>query len=296
MDPHLLRTFVVVADHRSFSAAARQLGYTQSAVSQHIAALESDLGVPLLHRRPVAPTEAGERLLEHAGPILLRLDAARLDVRQTATPPAGRLGVGATPLAATGRLAGALAAVRRAWPGLDVTVRVDGRQAVAAGFGTGEYALALVDGVVAPSDPLRLLDTGTPGGVPVAEQPLAVLLPERHPLARRAGFSLDDLLDAGWIDADDVAAPLPELRAAARSDGPRASIRYDGTDLAALVALVAAGHGLVVLPASAVPTGADVTLVPLTAPRLVHRTELLRPRNGGSVVDALADAIVGQTG
>ncbi|NUS10965.1 MAG: LysR family transcriptional regulator, partial [Streptomyces sp.] len=80
MDPHLLRTFVAVARHGSFSAAARELGYTQSAVSQHIAALEGDLGAVLLGRRPVAPTPAGARLLEHAEPLLLRLDAARADI------------------------------------------------------------------------------------------------------------------------------------------------------------------------------------------------------------------------
>uniref|UniRef100_UPI00117CA361 helix-turn-helix domain-containing protein n=2 Tax=Streptomyces TaxID=1883 RepID=UPI00117CA361 len=54
MDPHLLRTYVTVARLASFSEAARELGYTQSAVSQHIAALEQDLGAPLLTRRPVA--------------------------------------------------------------------------------------------------------------------------------------------------------------------------------------------------------------------------------------------------
>lgn len=59
MDPHLLRTFVAVLEHRSFSTAASVLGYTQSAVSQHIAALEADLGARLVERRPVAPTEAG---------------------------------------------------------------------------------------------------------------------------------------------------------------------------------------------------------------------------------------------
>src|SRR5262245_45346428 len=80
VDPRFLRTFAAVVRLESFSAAARELGYTQSAVSQHIAALEADLGVELLTRRPVAPTEAGVRLLEHGGANLLRLDAARADV------------------------------------------------------------------------------------------------------------------------------------------------------------------------------------------------------------------------
>ncbi|MFY1692190.1 LysR family transcriptional regulator [Plantactinospora sp. WMMB782] len=304
MDPHLLRTFVAVADCRSFSAAARRLGYTQSAVSQQVAALESDLGSTLLHRRPVAPTEAGKRLLEHAGPILLRLDLARDDVRRAALDPAAPLRLGMTSLAATVRVADALAVVRRARPGLDVTVRVADRDSVVAGFATGEYSAVLVDGVVAPSDPLRLLESGALGygpevlgGVGITEQPLVVLLPDGHPLTRRTGLPLDDLLDARWIDASGVAAPLPDLRAAARSDAPRPSFRYEGTDVAALVALVAAGHGLAVLPRSAVPDRAGVAPVPLTAPRLVHRTELLRPRDGGSgAVAAFTAAVTAETG
>ncbi|MER5825499.1 LysR family transcriptional regulator, partial [Streptomyces mirabilis] len=96
MDPHLLRTYVTVARVASFSEAARELGYTQSAVSQHIAALEQDLGAPLLTRRPVAPTAAGERLLEHAGPLLLRLDAARADVVRMVGAPEHGLTLAAT--------------------------------------------------------------------------------------------------------------------------------------------------------------------------------------------------------
>ena len=88
VDVQLLKTFVTVARLGSFSAAAAELGYTQAAVSQQIAALENDLKAQLLTRRPVAPTEPGARLLEHAEPILLRLDAARADVtRMTKTPP-----------------------------------------------------------------------------------------------------------------------------------------------------------------------------------------------------------------
>ena len=83
----------------SFSAAAAELGYTQAAVSQQIAALEDDLKTQLLNRRPVTPTEAGTRLLEHADPILLRLDAARADVTRMTTTPAATLLIGVTPLA-----------------------------------------------------------------------------------------------------------------------------------------------------------------------------------------------------
>ncbi|MFE3939464.1 LysR family transcriptional regulator, partial [Streptomyces goshikiensis] len=110
MDPHLLRTFVTVARLSSFSGAARELGYTQSAVSQHIAALEGDLRTELLTRRPVEPTPAGARLLEHAGPLLLRLDAARADVLRLAAAPPGRITLAASPLAVGPALLAALPA------------------------------------------------------------------------------------------------------------------------------------------------------------------------------------------
>src|SRR4051794_41881542 len=102
MDPRFLRTFATVTRLASFSAAARELGYTQSAVSQHIAALESELGAPLLSRRPVAPTEAGARLLEHAGAILLRLEAARAGVMGGPPGPPGTPRGGAAPPSAGG--------------------------------------------------------------------------------------------------------------------------------------------------------------------------------------------------
>lgn len=287
VDPHLLRTFVAVARCGSFSGAARELGYTQAAVSQHIAALEADLRVALLHRRPVTPTEAGARLLEHAGPILLRLDAARADVVRLAGAPPARLLLGASPLAAMPLAAGALAGLRQSMPRLEVTVRVAGGQGIAVGVATGALDLGLVDGVAAPSDPLRLPDVGPLTTALVVEEQLFVALPAGHPLARRAGLRLEDLLDAHWIDAPDVAAPLADLRAATASDGFRTSLRYQGADVRSLVALVAAGHGLALLPRSAVEGVTGVVVVPLSSPRLVHRTELLH----GSLADTTAAAL-----
>jgi DNA-binding transcriptional LysR family regulator len=297
---------VAVARCGSFSAAARQLGYTQSAVSQHVAALESDLGAVLLHRRPVAPTEAGARLLDHAAPILLRLNAARADVARLAGTPQARLLVGISPLAMASAVAEAIGAVRRSIPRLEVTVRVIGRAAVVAGVATGELDLGLVDGVAAPSDPLHLSDVSTLSAVAVAEEPIVVALPAGHPLARRRGLRLEDLVDARWIDAPEVGAPLADLRDAVGSDGVRPSMRYEGTDTAGLLALVAAGHGLAVLPARVAkePAGAvlparvakepaAIVAVPLVSPRLTHRTELLHGTITGTAAELLAATLAG---
>jgi DNA-binding transcriptional LysR family regulator len=298
VNPHLLRTFVTVAECGSFSAAADRLGYTQSAVSQHIAALEHDLGTPLLRRRPVVPTSPGERLLEHAGTILLRLAAARADVHRALRDPAGTLTIAASPLAAAGqasggqkggRLAEALTEVRRNQPGTEVSLTVCGREALARGVAAGEFDLGLIDGIAAPTDPLRLFDLGTLRTTAVAHEDLVVVLSKEHPLARRKRVSLHDLVDARWIDAPDVAAPLADLRAATETDGIRAALDYAGSDILALLALVAAGHGLAVLPVSAAGKVDGIAAVPVSAPRLVHRTELLHgPIDETLVADLIA--------
>ncbi|SEC19927.1 LysR family transcriptional regulator [Streptomyces sp. TLI_105] len=273
MDPHLLRTYVTVARLASFSEAARDLGYTQSAVSQHIASLEADLGLPLLTRRPVAPTPAGERLLEHAGALLLRLDAARADLDRFTAAPRATLDVAASPLALTARVLAAL-------PATGVTLRGLSREQVPVAVATGGADAGLVDGIAAPSDPLRLPDVAPLAATGVAEEPLAVVLPGRHPLAGRPGLRLDDLVDARWLDAPAAGIPLDRLRAVhggPAGRGFRTALRYEGTDTRTLAALAAAGHGLALLPSSATEGVPGAAAVPLVAPRLVHRVELLLP-------------------
>ena len=293
MHPHLLRTFVSVAHCGSFSDAAHRLGSTQSAVEQQIATLEADLRTPLLTRRPVTLTTAGARLLEHAGPLLRRLDAARADVERLTGPAAARLVLGASPLAMTPDVATALDETRRSCSDAGATVRVLGRREIPAAVATGALDLGLLDGPAAPGDPLPLPGTGQPGDRPgagplttvaVAETPLVVALPLGHPLARRLGLRLADLADAPWLDAPDAAMPLGPLRTASGTGGFRASLTYEGTDVRTLLALAAAGHGLALLPHTAAEAAPGIATIPLTAPRLIHRTELLH----GPAVDGPA--------
>ena len=268
----MLRTFVAVTRLGSFSAAAVELGYTQAAISQQIAALESDLKVPLLTRRPVSPTEAGARLLEHAEPILLRLDAARADVTRMTRPPSDTLVVGMTPLAGGSRvLPLALATLRQRMPRLEVTVQLAARDQVLTAVARGQLDLGLTDGLAARGDPLPEFASLTAVGI--SQAGVAVVVPRDHPLAGRGGLRLTDLADARWIEAPDVTSPLPEIRRLAGVDGFRPAFRCDGSDVMTLIRLAAAGHGLTLLPETTLPlTG--ITAVRVASPRVVHRVEL----------------------
>lgn len=120
-----------------------------------------------------------------------------------------------------------------------MTLRVLGREDVCAAVADGTADVGLVDGLAAPSDPLRLPDVAPLTTYGVGEEPVLVLLPAGHPLARRSGLRLGDLADARWLDAPDAGLPLPQLRAANGGHGFRPALRYDGTDLRVLTGLVA---------------------------------------------------------
>ena len=95
-----LRVVQEVAARGSFTAAADALGYTQSAVSRQVAAMERAAGARLFERlaRGVRPTSAGKVLLRHGGQLLERVDAATLELGGLRDRLEGRLAVGAYPL------------------------------------------------------------------------------------------------------------------------------------------------------------------------------------------------------
>jgi len=110
--------------------------------------------------------------------------------------------------------------------------------------------------------------------VGLTQERVKVVLPVAHPLATRTTLRLPDLADARWIEADNIAPPLAEIRRHAATDGFRPALRYTGADTLTLINLAAAGHGLTLLPESAI-RGTGTTTVHVTAPRLGHRMELI---------------------
>ncbi|MFC5835314.1 LysR family transcriptional regulator substrate-binding protein, partial [Nonomuraea insulae] len=204
----------------------------------------------------------------------------------------------ATPLALNPLLAGRLAAARARQARLEVRLRTCGPEQVIAMLAGGEADLGLADGIVAPSDPLRLPDAGPMTAEGVSEEELAVMLPAGHPLAGRAGLRLADLVDARWLQTP--LCPLARLRELV-GEGFPAGLDYEGDDVHTVLNLVAAGHGLTLLPVSAVSavsagcggSGPRAHGVPLAWPRLVHRVELL---HGALPAGAATDLAAGLAG
>lgn len=154
-----LRTLVTVVRSGSFTVAAAELGYTQSAVSQQIRALEQEVGRPLLERRPVRPTPAGARLIEHANRILMRVDVACSELSNI-DRGGPKLRVAACPLAATTLLAAGLRMVRKGSPSVRISLRSTTPGDAMAALAAGEMDVALVDGLTAPDNPLAPSEPG----------------------------------------------------------------------------------------------------------------------------------------
>jgi len=122
-----LLAFVAVGRERSFTKAAGKLGVSQSALSHTIRELESRLGVRLLTRttRSVAPTTAGERLLQILGPRFAEIDAELAAITELGKRPAGTIRITATEYATDAILLPKLATLLREYPDIKVEINID---------------------------------------------------------------------------------------------------------------------------------------------------------------------------
>src|SRR3989440_6151761 len=124
LDVRRMRVPREVAAQRSFSAAAEKLGYTQSAVSQQIAALEREAGATLIERNPrgIRLTDAGEALVRHTEKILARLAEAEAELDAIAGLRGGRLRLATFPTAGATLVPRAIAEFSKRHPGVDLSL------------------------------------------------------------------------------------------------------------------------------------------------------------------------------
>ena len=288
--PTGLRVLREVAQSGSFTAAARVLGYTQSAVSRQAAALEAVAGRALFERRRdgVTLTPAGARLLARAVRVLDELDAA---LRDTAEPDAGagpvRLGAFAT--AAAGLVPGALASLR---PDVVVSVREGTTPALTRGLRAGTLDLA----VLAQTPPFRPPDAEAPALelTTLAQRELVIGVGGGHPFAHRRAVEVGELAGQVWVasrseGADQLLGVWPGL-------AERPDVRYVVRDWWAKLQLVAAGLAITTLAPVALgvlPDGVRAVAV-RGEPQELRRIVLARvPGPLDSRAAAVADALIG---
>jgi DNA-binding transcriptional LysR family regulator len=240
-------------EHGSFAAAAKALGYTPSAVSQQIAELERAAGLPLLQRRPVRTTEAGLVALAAAATADEALAAAETELRALRQGHAGHVRLGTFGSAASAIVAPALALYATERPGVTVTVvQIETPPAYAALI-TGDLDLAITFDQP-PPEPVPQTITRTL----LLTDPVLAALPATHPRAANSQVALSELAAERWITAPNAGAPnlLEEL-----DPPPTIGACYDGEDFAVVLAFVAAGLGVALVPAlatRALPDGAVV--------------------------------------
>ena len=259
LDTHRLRLLREFAQRGTIAATAAALGYTASAVSQQLAALEREAGAVLLDRtaRAAELTDAGRRLVDHAERILALVEAAEADL--SAAEPAGRVTVTAFPTAAVA-FGPALVRRVRAHPGLKLLLRETSGPEGLRLVRSGEADVALLDDW---SGRLAGIDTaggsGVAGGVGTGggtlqfyrliRDPLVLVVPRGHAAADPdRPVDLDALRDEPWMaaPAGEPSRLAVDRLLAAIGGMPQPPWEFEG--LSTILSLVARGIGIAVLP------------------------------------------------
>ena len=235
---------MAVAEHGTFSSAAKSLHTVQSNISAHVARLEHELGTTLVDRGSGRLTQEGTAVVARARRIQAELDAIRSDVARLGTELTGDVRFGVIGTTARWLVAGLLDGLRVEHPRVRTVVVEASTTSLTLQLQSGHLDLAVVN---LPVDDLELATE------PLFEEDLVLVAPTDHPLAKHDRVTLAQLGEHPLL----LSAPGTALRDELELQAARAGVRLqaqaelDGVRLAASLAFQ--GFGAAVLPATAVP-------------------------------------------
>jgi len=266
LDVRKLRVLRELAARGTIAATAEALSFTPSAISQQLSALERETGVELLARegRRLTLTEPARRLVARTDDVLAALEAAEADLEASVGEVRGTLALAAFPTAAAVLVPAAVAALREAHPALAIRVEeLEPHDSLPAlRLGEVDVALAHVyDTIPHTPDPAFVEHD-------LLRDPLRIALPTGHRLAKAADGRVDlaDLAGERWIAGRPGTHCGTVVTTASRAAGFEPDIVAHGSEFATMLALVAAGLGVAMVPGLATAAG-GVQGVTLLEPR-----------------------------
>jgi DNA-binding transcriptional LysR family regulator len=246
LDVRRIRVLQEVVARGSFSAAAESLHLSQSAVSQQIAVLEREVGVPLLQRTSDGPklTAAGDALMEHGDAVLCRLEEAERELGQIAGLEGGRLRLASFSTASATLMTRALALFRQRFPKVELEFTEADPEDTFPGLKRGEFDLAVVfDYPAFPLDFSRDVEAEL-----IYEESMRVALPPGHPLASAKSVRISDLADEDWLCGALPSSCRFQVINLCREAGFEPRITFQSEDYGVIKGFVAGGLGVSILP------------------------------------------------
>ena len=242
-DLRRLRSLCAIADHGSLTAAADALDFTQPAVSQHLAALEAEVGAPLVTRSRGGAelTAPGRLLVEHARAALDRLALAELQVGDLVEREQRRVRLAAHSSALARLVPLAVADLRRGLPDAEVTITECGPPKALAKLRRGDIDLAVMFRRAGAEPPADVEERA------LLEEPMYAVLPRDHRLGGQSTIALADLRDDPWIQGPSATSP-GLIRELCREAGFEPRIAYESDDPLATRGIVAAGLAVTLVP------------------------------------------------
>ncbi len=272
MEIHQLRYFVAVAEEGSFSNAADREHVSQPSLSQQIQKLEAELDQQLFDRLPrtVVLTEAGRCLLKYAKKILTGIADARRSVAALNHEVSGRLSVGAIPSIALYVLPRLIARFERAYPKVTFELFEDTTEKLAQRLENGTLDVVLASS----GDEMPALAHHSLG-----KEPLLLLLPAKHRLARKKTIKWSDLASEKFLLLHESHALAVTVRRLLAANHLKPELVLQGAQLTTIAAMVAAGLGVTVVPEMMVRSEFVKGCVAVPFARPVPTRELVLLRN-----------------
>jgi molybdate transport repressor ModE-like protein len=269
MDVRQLSALVAIADHGTFSAAARALYTVQSNVSGHIAKLERELGVTLVDRTHGGLTDEGNRVLERARRVLNEIDDIVADMASVDAEPSGDARIGVIGTTARWLMPQLMTEITKTLPLVRPIVHEGSTSTLIPAVLSGQLNAAIIHLPV--DDPELIID-------PIFAEDLVLLAHTNHPLSSRTTMSIQEL--------DELPLLLPpkgtalrrvlDRSAAVANITLRAQAEIDGVRL--LASLAFEDYGPAIVPATAVPRWVKGDFVRIQVPELPRRVVAIAHR------------------